>query len=83
MTENYATLAERLPPEFMGFMPFFAGGCSAERLESARAFFGEPEHQATGTQRMVGRVSAQVDECLALRAREGDSVRGFLEGAEP
>ena len=27
MTENYATLAERLPPEFMGFMPYFAGGC--------------------------------------------------------
>jgi len=83
MTENYATLAERLPPDFMGFMPFFAGGCSAERLESARAFFDEPEHQASGTPRMVGRVAAQVDECLALRAREGDSARRFLEGAQP
>ena len=82
MTENYSKLAERLPAEFMGFMPFFAGGCSAERLESARAFFGEPEHQANGAPRMIGRVSAQVDECLALRAREGDTVRGFLEGAE-
>jgi alanyl aminopeptidase len=81
MTENYARLAGRLPPEFMGFMPYFAGGCSAERLESARAFFAEPEHQANGTPRMVGRVSAQVDECLALRAREADTVRGFLEGA--
>jgi alanyl aminopeptidase len=83
MTENYATLAERLPAEFMGFMPFFAGGCSAERLESARAFFGEPEHHATGTPRMVGRVAAQVDECLALRAREGQSARRFLEKAQP
>ncbi len=83
MTENYATLAERLPAEFMGFMPFFAGGCSADRLESARAFFGEPEHQATGTPRMIGRVAAQVDECLALRAREGDSARRFLEGVAP
>ena len=83
MTENYATLAERLPPEFMGFMPFFAGGCSAERLESARAFFGEPEHQAKGTQRMVGRVAAQVDECLALRDREGDTARRYLEEARP
>jgi alanyl aminopeptidase len=82
MTESYAMLAERLPPEFMGFMPFFAGGCSADRLEAARAFFGEAEHQATGTARMMGRVSAQVDECLALRAREGASVRAFLEGAD-
>jgi len=83
MTEHYATLAERLPPDFMGFMPFFAGGCSAERLESAQEFFGEPEHQAKGTPRMVGRVAAQVDECLALRAREGGSARRFLEEAQP
>ncbi len=83
MTENYSRLAERLPSDFMGFMPFFAGGCSAERLVSARAFFGEPEHQTTGTPQMIGRVAAQVDECLALRAREGESARRFLEGAEP
>jgi alanyl aminopeptidase len=78
MTENYATLAERLPPEFMGFMPFFAGGCSTERLESARVFFAKPEHQVEGTPRMLGRVSAQVDECLALRSREGESAHRFL-----
>ncbi|MCG6926372.1 MAG: ERAP1-like C-terminal domain-containing protein [Acidobacteria bacterium] len=83
MTEDYSTLAERLPPELMGFMPYFADGCSAERLESARAFFGEPEHQATGTTRMVGRVAAQLDECLALQARAGDSARRFLERAQP
>ena len=82
MTESYSTLAERLPSEFMGFMPFFAGGCSAERLEAGRAFFAEPAHAANGTARMLGRVSASVDECLALRAREGDSVRRFLSGAE-
>ena len=79
VTKNYAMLADRLPPDFMGFMPFFAGGCSAERLESARVFFGEAAHQVKGTTRMLGRVSAQVDECLALRDREGDNVRQFLE----
>jgi alanyl aminopeptidase len=82
MTENYTTLAQRLPPEFMGFMPFFAGGCSAERLESARTFFADPVHAANGTARMLSRVSAAVDECLALRGREGDNVRQFLAGSE-
>jgi alanyl aminopeptidase len=79
MTDNYSKLSERLPAEFMGFMPFMARGCSAERLESARAFFARPEHQTPGTKRTLGRVEAQVDECLALRAREGGNVRGFLE----
>jgi len=78
MTENYATLAERLPSEFMGFMPFFAGGCSAERLASAQAFFAAAPHQAKGTERSLERVSAQVGDCLALRKREGDQVRQYL-----
>jgi hypothetical protein len=38
--------------------------------------------QVTGTERSLARVSAQVNECLALRAREGESVRSFLESAE-
>ncbi len=67
---------------YVGMMPLFANGCSAERLESARAFFSKPENQVTGTERSLARVSAQVNECLALRAREGESVRSFLESAE-
>jgi aminopeptidase N len=82
MTANYARLAQRLPPEFMGFMPFFASGCSADRLAAARAFFGQPEHQARGTERSLTSVAAQVGECLALRAREGATVRRFLEAGE-
>ena len=82
LTENYARLGERLPVVYMGMMPLFANGCSAERLESARAFFSKPENQVTGTERSLARVSAQVNECLALRAREGESVRSFLESAE-
>ena len=73
---------QRLPEMYQGFLPLFAGGCSAERLESAQAFFSRPEHQAAGTERALGRVAAQVNECLTLRAREGQSVRTFLETAE-
>ena len=82
LTRNYAQLGERLPDMYQGFLPLFAGGCSAERLESAQAFFSRPEHQAAGTERALGRVAAQVNECLTLRAREGQSVRTFLETAE-
>jgi alanyl aminopeptidase len=81
MTEHYSELRERLPPEFMGFMPFMARGCSAERLESARAFFAQPEHQIQGTKRTLSLVESQVDECLTLRSREGATVRSFLEKA--
>jgi alanyl aminopeptidase len=83
MTEHYSDLGERFPPEFMGFMPFMARGCSAERLESARAFFAQPEHQVPGTTHTLSRVESQVDECLALRAREGGTVRTFLEKTAP
>jgi alanyl aminopeptidase len=83
MTVNYARLAKRLPPEFMGFMPFFASGCSAGRLAAARAFFAQPDHQTRGTGPSLGSVAAQVEECLALRAREGQTVQQFLQTATP
>jgi len=79
MTENYSRLGERLPPEFMGFMPFLASGCSAERLDAARSFFADPAHRGPGTDRTLGRVAARVEGCLSLRSREGEDVRRFLE----
>ncbi|MDH3255393.1 MAG: M1 family metallopeptidase [Acidobacteriota bacterium] len=77
-TENYDLFAERLPPQFMAFMPFFASGCSAERLHAAREFFGRPEHQAPGLDEQLARVAAQVEECVALRKREGQAVTEYL-----
>jgi alanyl aminopeptidase len=83
MTANYDRLAKRLPPEYLVFMPYLASGCSAGRLAAARAFFAEPEHRVRGTERTLGHVSAQVEECLALRAREGETVTRFLETSAP
>lgn len=82
MTENYGRLGERLPEMFMGMMPLLAGGCSAERLDAARTFFMKEENKVSGTERSLGRTAAQVNDCLALRAREGESVRSFLETVE-
>jgi alanyl aminopeptidase len=78
MTENFDLLAKRLPPESVGFMPFFASGCEAERVAAAREFFGDPAHQAPGTQTSIARVSDAVADCVRLREREGAAAVAFL-----
>ena len=64
-----------LPP----FMPYFGGGCSVERLETARSFFAEPTHQVDGTEANLQKVSDQVSDCSNLRKREGQAVAGYLK----
>jgi len=78
MQEHYDDFKAKLPPMFMGFMPFVAGGCSAERLEAARVFFADPEHQAPGTETQLAKVTDSVNDCVGLREREGDAVAAWL-----
>jgi alanyl aminopeptidase len=78
LTDNYDAIMKRLPAEFGGFMPFFASGCSSQRLETARVFFSKPEHQAPGTEKQLAKVADQVQECVTLREREGDNVTRYL-----
>ena len=47
-----------------------------ERVEKARAFFNE--HKVEGTERAMARVTEQVNECAALRAREMTAVAEYL-----
>ncbi len=75
---HYDDFASRLPPMFMGFMPFIATGCSAERLEAARVFFSQPEHQAPGADVQLAKVTDQVTDCVGLREREGAAVTAYL-----
>ncbi|MEM7350462.1 MAG: M1 family metallopeptidase, partial [Acidobacteriota bacterium] len=44
LTENYGAVIQRVPPMFAAFLPFFADGCSAERIEKAKVFFAQPDH---------------------------------------
>jgi hypothetical protein len=62
----------------MGFMPFMASGCSAERLEAAKVFFAEPEHKAPGTETNLAKVGDAVRDCVSLREREGAAVASYL-----
>ncbi len=82
LTTNWDALMERMPPAFASFMPFFASGCSAERLGSAREFFAQPEHRGPATDKQLAKVGEQVEDCVRLRAREGEAVARYLRGEE-
>jgi alanyl aminopeptidase len=76
---NYASVASRLRPSWLSYLPYFAGGCSIERLEAAKAFFSQPEHEVDGTQANLRKVAEEVSDCVNLRKREGASVETFLQ----
>ncbi len=78
LQRNYDAMTSRLPDMYRIYMPYFAGGCSSERLEQARAFFADPKHQAPGWDREFAKVSEGVTDCVSLREREGASVSAYL-----
>lgn len=78
ITRNYGQIAAKLPPEFLGSLVFQAGGCSQERVATARRFFSEPDHHTANTERNLAKVEEQVGDCVRLREREGGSTREFL-----
>ncbi len=78
VTDNYGAIKSRVPEMMLGFMPWFAAGCEAERLDPARAFFSRPGHDAPGTSTTMAKVTDQVTDCAALRRREGETVRAYL-----
>ena len=80
ITANYDTIVKRLPPAFAASMPFIAAGCDPGRVERARKFFAE--RKVEGTERTMARVTEQVNECAALRAREMAAVLKYLS-AQP
>ncbi|HVT02298.1 MAG TPA: M1 family metallopeptidase [Thermoanaerobaculia bacterium] len=80
LTDNYDTITSRLPPAFVSFMPNFAAGCEAERLQAAKSFFAQEGHHVEGTEKELQKVTEQVNDCVALRQREGSAVSAYLNG---
>jgi alanyl aminopeptidase len=78
LTENYDAIVARIPPPRVGFLPRMAGGCEAERMEAARAFFSDPKHISPGTTETLAKTSDQVKDCVDLRKREGAAVTAYL-----
>jgi len=78
VTESWTPLSTRLPPDRVPSLTTFAGGCSTERLATARAFFGAPERKSPAIDARMARVADQVGECAALKEREGVRVGKWL-----
>jgi alanyl aminopeptidase len=77
-TTHYDEIARRLPPLFLPRLTFFARGCEPERVAAARKFFADPGHNVEATAGALEKVSEQVNDCAALRLREGENVERFL-----
>ncbi|MGH7724502.1 MAG: M1 family metallopeptidase [Candidatus Eiseniibacteriota bacterium] len=78
ITKNYDAVLKRIPPMYVAFMPYAAGGCSAPRLAAGKAFFSEPKNSVPGMDKEIAKMSEGVEDCLALRQRESDRFAEFL-----
>ncbi len=78
VTENFGTIASKIPPMFLVFLPNLARGCSLERLEAARKFFADSTHSVPGSDTEMAKVADQVSDCAGLRQREGAAVASYL-----
>jgi cytosol alanyl aminopeptidase len=78
LRDNYATLTGRMPPDFIPFLVFFAGGCSEERLATAHEFFGAPERKTPAVEVQLAKLSEAVRDCATLRRREGEAAAAWL-----
>jgi alanyl aminopeptidase len=81
--DHESLVLELLPPVYIVYLPYFAGGCSAERLKEAQTFFLEPGRRTPALARSLHRVGEEVQQCLELRQREGDAVKRYLTEAVP
>ena len=78
VTANFKTITDRVPANAGYFLVHFAGGCSDERLQSARAFFSAPGRDLPGVDTELAKVADQVTDCVRLRRREQPAVASYL-----
>jgi alanyl aminopeptidase len=78
MTRNYSALMARVPPLYGHSLTWFASGCSAARLDRARAFFSDPAHSPPGIDQELAKVADEVMDCVHLRSREQAAITHFI-----
>jgi len=82
-TENFKTIVERIPVNYGVNLVRYAGACSADLLEPARAFFSAPGHDLPGIDTEIRKVADEVSDCSRLRRREQPAVAAFLRSQSP
>ena len=75
---NFDAIVANVSPMAASYLPYFAGGCSRERMEIAMAFFDDPDHQIGNAGRNMAKVADQVTDCANIRQREGEAVANYL-----
>jgi alanyl aminopeptidase len=82
MKEHYDEIVRRIPPWGATFLPYFASGCSIDRVADARVFFADPEKAPPGTSKSLEKVAEAVSACERLRERTRTDVLAFLRKAD-
>jgi hypothetical protein len=72
-------IPNRLPGNGLAILPSVARGCSVKSAERANEFFGNPEHQVSGTLRVLRKVVASAQTCATLRVRELQNADRYFE----
>ena len=67
---NYTIFEEKLPGNGLATLPSVAKSCSLANAGIATDFFSNPDHQVSGTLRILDTTTAAIKSCAALRARE-------------
>jgi alanyl aminopeptidase len=67
---NFTTFQQRLPGNGLATLPAVARSCSMASAEKATVFFADPDHQVSGTLRILDTTTAAIESCAALRERE-------------
>ena len=76
--DNFDAIAGRMPPYARDYLVYAAGGCSVERLQRGRAFFGDPKRTTPGMAYALTRVADWVSACVGLRERESAAAGRYL-----
>jgi alanyl aminopeptidase len=78
MLGNYPTFQGRLPGNGLAVLPSFAKSCSLSSAERAAEFFNNPDHQVSGTLRILDTTSAAIKSCAAIRDREIENADRYF-----
>jgi alanyl aminopeptidase len=76
---NYQAFEQKLPGNGLAVLPEVAKSCSLESAERATDFFSQPEHQVSGTLRILDRTNATTRSCAILREREIDNADRYFD----
>jgi len=75
---NYEIFQDKLPGNGLATLPSVARSCSLNSAMKAVEFFNDPDHQVSGTSRILDITTTAVKSCAALRQRELENANRYF-----